>query len=135
MSLQEAVESPSPSRPAKHTLPADRHVGARLRQIRLFRGLSQEKLAAEIGLTFQQVQKYEKGVNRLSAGKLVACASVLGVSPACFFEGIGQAGEGPAPLDAADFRLVERMRNLPPSARAGIERVIEAAAEACDAAA
>ena len=64
----------------------DRHVGARLRMRRMLIGMSQEKLAEGLGLTFQQVQKYEKGTNRIGASRLQQIASILGVMPAFFFE-------------------------------------------------
>jgi transcriptional regulator with XRE-family HTH domain len=66
----------------------DRHVGRRLRWRRRELKLSQEKLAEMLGLTFQQVQKYERGVNRVSAGRLYEVASMLGVSVGYFFDGV-----------------------------------------------
>ena len=68
--------------------PIDAHVGARLRFLRKERGLSQTALAARIGVTFQQLQKYESGKNRLSASRLYRLASVLGVDVAAFFVGL-----------------------------------------------
>ncbi len=62
----------------------DRHVGARVRMRRILLGLSQEKLADALGLTFQQVQKYEKGTNRISASRLQQISGALGV-PIEFF--------------------------------------------------
>ena len=67
--------------------PIDKHVGSRLRMRRAMLGLSQEKLAAAFGLTFQQVQKYEKGVNRMGSSRLQQAAGILGVSVPFFFEG------------------------------------------------
>ena len=66
----------------------DVHVGLRLRQKRQLRGLSQEKMAEGIGLTFQQIQKYERGLNRVSAGRLYQFAQLLEVSPLYFYEGL-----------------------------------------------
>jgi transcriptional regulator with XRE-family HTH domain len=66
--------------------PIDVHVGARIRQRRTLLGISQVALAEAIGLTFQQVQKYEKGVNRVSSSRLVDMANVLDVSVPYFFE-------------------------------------------------
>ena len=60
--------------------PIDIHVGSRLRMRRVMLGLSQEKLAAAFGLTFQQVQKYEKGVNRMGSSRLQQAAHILDVS-------------------------------------------------------
>ena len=67
--------------------PIDSHVGARLRMRRTLIGMSQEKLGAALGITFQQVQKYEKGANRIGASRLQDIARVLQVAPAFFFDG------------------------------------------------
>jgi len=65
----------------------DELVGCNIRLLRLNRGMSQTDLAEAIGLTFQQIQKYEKGRNRVGAGRLFAIAGVLGVPVSAFFEG------------------------------------------------
>jgi transcriptional regulator with XRE-family HTH domain len=67
--------------------PVDVEVGHRIRLERLARGLSQTALATQLGVTFQQVQKYEKGVNRVGAGRLTKIAEVLGVGVGTFFTG------------------------------------------------
>jgi transcriptional regulator with XRE-family HTH domain len=67
--------------------PVDIEVGHRIRIERLARGLSQTALANQLGVTFQQVQKYEKGVNRVGAGRLTKIAEVLGIEVATFFGG------------------------------------------------
>ena len=74
--------------------PADVHVGARIAQLRIARGLTQSDLAKRAGgLTFQQFQKYESGANRVSASRLLQVAVALGVPVAYFFEGLpGAAG-------------------------------------------
>jgi len=64
----------------------DIHIGKRLRMMRLSRGLNQTELAKPFGITFQQVQKYENGRNRIGAGRLQEFANLLGVTPAFFFE-------------------------------------------------
>lgn len=66
--------------------PADVHVGARIRMRRMILGISQEKLGQALGVTFQQVQKYEKGATRVGAGRLLAIANFLGVPIGYFFE-------------------------------------------------
>lgn len=71
--------------------PIDVHVGSRLRARRMLLGLSQEKLGEAVGLTFQQVQKYERGANRVSASRLFEFARILGVSVAYFFDEISDA--------------------------------------------
>ena len=87
--------------------PIDRHVGLRIRLRRKELGVSQEKLADQIGLTFQQVQKYENGANRISASRLVQIADTLQVSATSFIEGLGAYAE--RGQDA-------RRRSLPPGA-------------------
>jgi transcriptional regulator with XRE-family HTH domain len=74
--------------------PIDIHVGSRVRFRRMLLGMSQEKLGEKLGLTFQQVQKYEKGINRIGASRLFDLAQVLGVSVQFFYE------EAPTVVDA-----------------------------------
>ncbi len=82
--------------------PIDKHVGSRVRMRRMLVGMSQEKLGEALGLTFQQVQKYEKGTNRIGASRLHRIGTVLGVPIEFFYEGAphanaGQAGFAEAP--------------------------------------
>lgn len=67
--------------------PVDIHVGKRIRKLRELRGFSQEKLAEALGITFQQIQKYENGTNRAGASRLYQLGKALNVAPAVFFEG------------------------------------------------
>ena len=67
--------------------PIDRHVGSRVRLRRVLIGLSQERLGVQLGVTFQQIQKYEKGTNRISASRLWQIGAILGVPIAYFFDG------------------------------------------------
>ncbi|MBQ0822463.1 helix-turn-helix domain-containing protein [Microvirga sp. HBU67558] len=67
---------------------ADRHIGKRIRLRRIALGMSQEKLADALGLTFQQIQKYEKGINRIGAGRLHEIGLILGVDVTYFFDGL-----------------------------------------------
>lgn len=77
--------------------PIDVHIGSRVRARRVLLGLSQEKLAEALGLTFQQVQKYEKGANRIGASRLLRIAGILNVSIDFFFEDApGLPRTGPA---------------------------------------
>jgi transcriptional regulator with XRE-family HTH domain len=79
--------------PKKQANPVDAHVGHRVRLRRMLMGMSQEKLGELLGLTFQQVQKYEKGVNRIGAGRLFEIAGILGVQISFFYEdAVGRAG-------------------------------------------
>lgn len=68
--------------------PIDKHVGSRVRMRRVLVGLSQERLGESLGVTFQQVQKYEKGTNRIGASRLQQMSSVLGVPVSFFFEDV-----------------------------------------------
>lgn len=77
--------------------PIDLHVGNRLRTRRTLLGLSQTVLAEAIGLTFQQVQKYERGANRISASRLYDLSQVLGVDMAYFFDEMDQATKKASP--------------------------------------
>lgn len=67
--------------------PIDRHVGNRVRMQRMLAGISQERLGEALGVTFQQVQKYEKGTNRISASRLQQIANLLEVEVSVFFQG------------------------------------------------
>jgi transcriptional regulator with XRE-family HTH domain len=82
--------------------PVDLYVGARIRMRRKLLGVSQERLAEQLGLTFQQVQKYERGANRVSASKLHAIGTALGAPVAYFFEGFGGGSAQAAGADEPD---------------------------------
>jgi len=90
--------------------PIDKHVGSRVRMRRMMLSMSQEKLGDALGLTFQQVQKYEKGTNRIGASRLQQIANILQVPVSFFFEGAphhtahssGMA-EAPSPAYVSDF--------------------------------
>jgi transcriptional regulator with XRE-family HTH domain len=77
--------------PLKAPNPIDQHVGSRVRMRRLMLAMSQEKLGFALGLTFQQVQKYEKGTNRIGASRLQQISHILQVPVAFFFEGAPNA--------------------------------------------
>ncbi|MFC7395952.1 helix-turn-helix domain-containing protein [Chelatococcus sp. GCM10030263] len=90
--------------------PIDKHVGSRVRMRRMLMGMSQEKLGEALGLTFQQVQKYEKGTNRIGASRLKQISQVLGVPIGFFFDGApvtegedGGFAESPSTGYVADF--------------------------------
>lgn len=93
--------------------PIDVAVGRRVRSLRESRGLNQSELGRALGLTFQQVQKYESGKNRISCSKLVGISKALSVTPAYFFENI----------ETTDARAVAAMPVLPPRLRAALERL------------
>jgi transcriptional regulator with XRE-family HTH domain len=87
--------------------PIDRHVGSRVRMRRMMLSMSQEKLGDALDLTFQQVQKYEKGTNRMGSSRLQQIANILQVPVTFFFEGApGQSkivGSAPSPAYVTDF--------------------------------
>ena len=83
--------------------PVDIHVGHRLKVRRSLLGLSQEKLANGIGITFQQVQKYEQGLNRISAGRLYKFSKILEVPVAYFYENYGKQAQGLSDNDQEAF--------------------------------
>jgi transcriptional regulator with XRE-family HTH domain len=81
--------------PKKQANPIDIQVGNRVRIRRMLIGMSQERLGDLLGLTFQQVQKYEKGVNRIGAGRLFEVSRILNVPIDFFYEGLSGAGDQP----------------------------------------
>jgi transcriptional regulator with XRE-family HTH domain len=85
--------------------PIDKHVGSRVRMRRMMLGMSQEKLGDALGLTFQQVQKYEKGTNRIGASRLQQISQILQVPVAFFFEG--------APVIVGEFEPASGMHEAP----------------------
>src|ERR1700732_4041898 len=94
----------------KATNPIDKHVGSRVRMRRMMLDMSQEKLGSALGLTFQQVQKYEKGTNRIGASRLQHISHILQVPVAFFFEGAptqhqqrGALQDAPSPAYVTDF--------------------------------
>lgn len=92
--------------------PVDRHVGAKLRSLRAARGISQTKLAKKLGRSFQQVQKYESGANRISASTLYDISRTLNVQPNYFFEGLGD-GEPEAPISLEAARVAGFLVRIP----------------------
>jgi transcriptional regulator with XRE-family HTH domain len=84
--------------PKKQANSIDAQVGNRVRLRRMLVGMSQEKLGEMLGLTFQQVQKYEKGVNRIGAGRLYRVGQILGVSVSYFYEDVMEQGPATSPV-------------------------------------
>src|SRR4051812_45441060 len=93
----------------KDPQPVDRHVGSRVRMQRMLTGMSQEKLGDACGITFQQIQKYEKGSNRMGASRLHQIARVLGVPVEFFYEGVptDQGSGGPIVVDRDSRSLTD----------------------------
>ncbi len=80
------------ARRSSREIEIDQRIGRRIRERRVVLGLSQAQLADGLGITFQQLQKYEKGHNRIAAGRLYGCAQLLDVPPEYFFEGLEDSG-------------------------------------------
>jgi transcriptional regulator with XRE-family HTH domain len=89
---------------AKKPNPIDVHVGGRVRLRRMMLGMSQERLGEQLGITFQQIQKYEKGTNRIGASRLQNIATVLSVPVGFFFDGApGQGSNGAADSKSGSY--------------------------------
>ncbi|MGZ2488321.1 transcriptional regulator with XRE-family HTH domain [Rhizobium pisi] len=123
------------------THPVDIHVGQQLRIRRVHSNLSQTELGQKVGLSYQQVQKYESGKNRISASMLYEIASGLNVPVGCFFDGLPRAGSGEGATIAPEAderiaylatsegrRFVEEILRLPPKLRTRTLAVIRAIA-------
>lgn len=119
----------------------DSHVGLRLRLRRLELGMTQDSLATMLGITAQQVQKYERGANRIGSGRLLQIATILDVPVGYFFHGVDKRGEaGPSdvssPLtmaleDAATVRLLRMFASVEdPKVRQRVLGIVEALVEA-----
>lgn len=134
-------------RSARHSVkqaphPADVHVGRQITAIRIHCDLSQQRLAEKIGITYQQLQKYESGRNRVSASMLYEIGTVIGVPAGRFFEGlpgnVTAAGETPQILaderiifiaSAQGRRLTEGLMRLSPDVRSRLSSLITALAK------
>ena len=124
-------------KPAKRPTSLDVTVGRNVRIWRLAKGLSQAQLAGRLGITFQQVQKYEVGANRIGIGRLVKIAGILGVPISALFEGANVAEPSQSLLalvsDSRSFRLAESFAGVTHNAlRVSLVELVEriAAAEA-----
>ena len=94
--------------PKRQANPIDAQVGNRVRIRRMLIGMSQERLGDLLGLTFQQVQKYEKGVNRIGAGRLFEVSRILGVPIDFFYDGVGTGPDDkPASSEAANAPVMD----------------------------
>ena len=93
---------------AKRAIDVDRHVAARIRERRVMLGITQQELADRVGITYQQLHKYERAINRVTAGRLVEIAKALNTEPSYFFEGLG---ETEMPTDIRQRMALEIARN------------------------
>jgi transcriptional regulator with XRE-family HTH domain len=126
---------------AKTPGPVDKHVGERIRMRRIMLHMSQETLAKKLGLTFQQVQKYEKGTNRIGASRLYQISEILDVPVAFLFEDLpgskSRAREHSLPGYLVEFmgnaqgqRLIEALGRISDSSdRSNLARIIERMAD------
>ena len=124
-----------PRRPAKRPSSIDAAVGRNVRIWRMARGLSQAQLASRLGVTFQQLQKYEVGANRIGTGRLVKLAAILGVPIAVLFEGTNGGGETSSLLslvaDSRSFRLAHAFAAITnPSLRLSLVNLVQQVANA-----
>ncbi len=93
--------------------PVDLHVGKRVKEIRTMRGLTQSNVADMLGISFQQLQKYETGANRVSASRMFELAQLLKVPPAYFFEGLeGQDYKTMPPMDIETARIANLLSSI-----------------------
>ncbi len=102
--------SASSRRSTTRTQDVDRYVGARIRERRIMLGLTQQQLADLIGVTYQQAHKYERGINRVSAGRLFEVAQVLSVPVSYFFDGLEQ--ENDRSISPRERMCLELARNF-----------------------
>jgi transcriptional regulator with XRE-family HTH domain len=101
-------------RSTSRTQDIDRHVGARVRERRIMLGLTQQQLADLIGVTYQQAHKYERAINRISAGRLFEIAQVLGVPVSYFFAGLEQDGDrSVTPRERMCLELARNFAQIP----------------------
>ena len=124
-----------------HPNPIDVHVGAKIRERRHALGISQTTLADQIGLTFQQIQKYERGANRVAASRLVDFAEVLTVPIAFFFDDLPRAVRDASPaklagrtppqvdIDRGDRALLETVKLLKQLSRKHLDTIRKIARE------
>ena len=93
--------------------PVDTHVGKRIKEIRTVRGLTQSNVADHLGISFQQLQKYETGANRVSASRMFELSKLLDITPAFFFEGLeGQNYDTMPPMDMETARIASALSRI-----------------------
>lgn len=92
--------------------PVDTHVGQKLKQLRILRGMTQTDVAEGLNISFQQVQKYELGRNRISASKLFELSHILMVPPAYFFDGLDASAAQPQALDEEATKIASMLTRI-----------------------
>lgn len=121
--MTEPYISPRGRLPNGNPNPVDKHVGNRMRERRILAGMSQEKIAGYLGITFQQVQKYERGANRIGCSRLWDIACVLKCSPAYFFEGMPASVYGASPRLLSVNDEVPEVKAVEPLTAEGLEMI------------
>ena len=114
--------------------PTDVHIGHRIRELRLAAGMSQVALGVELGVSFQQAQKYESGANRISGSRIWDLCKVLRVEPNDLFDGLGSVARSPEAQGRTRMVLetVKDLNSLQPSQLQPIRQIIKAVREAND---
>jgi transcriptional regulator with XRE-family HTH domain len=111
---ERGAEGNPPRRSSSRTQDIDRYVGARIRERRIMLGLTQQQLADLIGVTYQQAHKYERGINRVSAGRLFEIAHVLSVPVNYFFDGLDEDHERSiSPRERMCLELARNFAQIP----------------------
>jgi transcriptional regulator with XRE-family HTH domain len=111
---ERGAEGKPPRRSSSRTQDIDRYVGARIRERRIMLGLTQQQLADLIGVTYQQAHKYERGINRVSAGRLFEIAHVLSVPVNYFFDGLDEDNERSiSPRERMCLELARNFAQIP----------------------
>ncbi len=111
--------------------PEDIHIGQRIRQRRRSLQMTQEQVADKIGITFQQLQKYETAANRVSGSRLMDLAKALDVDPSYFFRGLDSPAPAKEIKDAFEVDLLRNFRRSSEDARHAILRIAQETAQAC----
>jgi transcriptional regulator with XRE-family HTH domain len=105
---------PATRRPIARIQDIDHHVGARVRERRIMLGFTQQQLADLIGVTYQQAHKYERGINRISAGRLYEISHVLSVPVNYFFDGLdGKTSRAVSPRERMCLELARNFAQIP----------------------
>ena len=108
------ARAPGSRRSSSRTQEIDRHVGARVRERRIMMGLTQQQLADLLGVTYQQAHKYERGINRVSAGRLYEVSQVLSVPVSFFFDGLqDDAARAASPRERMCLELARNFSHIP----------------------
>lgn|SRR5690606_34796334 len=117
----------------REAIDVDRHVGIRIRERRISLGYTQQQLADIIGVTYQQAHKYERGINRVSAGRLYKIAAVLGVPISYFFEGLDDPQSPTHYRERICLEVARNLRDLPENMQAVVAALVRGLAQSTEA--